>query len=57
MPDYTVTVTKTKVVKQDVPVTAANTGAAAEAAIQIAKSYVLEKEVGTYVYTTVVTTV
>lgn len=51
MPDYTVTVTRSKVVQEDIPVTAANEAAAEAAAVVIAKTYVLEKEVGTVTFT------
>lgn len=43
MPDYTVTVTKVRVVKEDVPVTAANQAAAEAAALAEWTTYVLDK--------------
>ena len=43
MPNYLVTVTKVRVVKEDIPVTAADQAAAEAAAIEEWKSYVLDK--------------
>lgn len=43
MPDYLVTVTKKRVVKEDVPVTAANQAAAEAAALAEWTTYVLDK--------------
>lgn len=51
MPDYVVTVTRSKVVQEEIPITAANQGDAEDAAIEYARTYVLEKEVGTQTFT------
>jgi len=46
MPDYTVTVTKNRVIKEDIEVTAANEAAAEAAAITIAMTYVFDDNSG-----------
>lgn len=43
MPNYLVTVKKVRVVKEDIPVTAANQAAAEAAAVAEWKTYVLDK--------------
>ena len=50
MPDYVVSVSKSKVVKTDYEVTAANESAAQEAAIRLAQQEALERSVGTYTF-------
>ena len=48
MPDYTVTVTRSKIILEDYPVTAANEAAAEAVALEVAKTTALEREVGSF---------
>lgn len=50
MPNYQVTVVKTQIVREDVVVTAANQGAAEAKAIEEAKSFTYQKDLGRYTY-------
>lgn len=51
MPDYTVVVTKSKVVQEDIPITAADEATAEANAITYAKTYTFEDKLGSYEYT------